>query len=610
MRAVRTRVVETSRADRERIDSGAEPAAHETQRAEAHPARAMQRSAGNSAVGRAVDRLVQRSARGGGEVEEARAASADTVLRRALAGGGMPLEASMRSSMEQQLGHDFSGVRVHTGADADASARAVNARAFTVGQDVVFAEGTFEPSLLAHELGHTLQQPSRRPDGEAVRVEPTGTSLEQAAERGSPRGSTGRLALQRQPELGGAEPESSFTIFVADEARKTDRRFARAEALADAGRIRKTGTLSTDERQLVRAKLRFFEGDAWQIYSDTIRPALIEVTQEEIQMESDDPGSGAAGGPKPKAMPGDAAKRLKMMRGSPEYIDNNIKEVNYFTAELAVIHYQDGSKFELGLTPKWMKPPVVEVDYITPAEQIRTWEDVSGRFGYMNESEMAQAPRTMPYEELLKTYVHDVDFYIEKGTARIIPSRINMLTAPTLCAILRDSLRRWEEQVQMGVQVGLGGTLAMAPYAGAGGLPSGPGVAATSMFAGTAARVALSPTGRKLARELDVLLTSGAAKTLEAEGVQFAGVEVTRQGSVLAVKRFMSRSSTPGQGIGYRMAKEFEDAAAEVGRLTGAKTVTVDVGLVINSGWRTILEGRGYIHILTEGRWVKTIKLE
>ena len=160
-------MVAMSGADRERIDSGGEPAEHETHRVEPHPTLAMQGIAGNSAVARAVDRLLQRSAGSGGEVEQARVAGADTVIRRTLAGGGLPLEGLLRSSMERQLGHDLSRVRLHTGADADASARAVNARAFTVGQDVVFADGAFEPSLLAHELVHTLQQPKGRIDGEA-----------------------------------------------------------------------------------------------------------------------------------------------------------------------------------------------------------------------------------------------------------------------------------------------------------------------------------------------------------------------------------------------------------------------------------------------------------
>jgi hypothetical protein len=66
--------------------------------------------------------------------------------------------------MESRFGRDFSHVRVHTDAKAAASARAVQAQAYTVGSHVVFGEGRFQPSsasgrrLLAHELAHVAQQ--------------------------------------------------------------------------------------------------------------------------------------------------------------------------------------------------------------------------------------------------------------------------------------------------------------------------------------------------------------------------------------------------------------------------------------------------------------------
>ncbi len=66
--------------------------------------------------------------------------------------------------MEPRFGHDFSGVRVHTDSRAAESARAVNAHAYTVGNDIVFAPGKYQPDahsgreLLAHELAHTVQQ--------------------------------------------------------------------------------------------------------------------------------------------------------------------------------------------------------------------------------------------------------------------------------------------------------------------------------------------------------------------------------------------------------------------------------------------------------------------
>ena len=80
---------------------------------------------------------------------------------------GHPLDASTRDFFSQTLGHDFSRVRVHTDHAAADSARAVNAHAYTVGQDVVFGAGQYSPEsefgryLLAHELAHTMQQGSR-----------------------------------------------------------------------------------------------------------------------------------------------------------------------------------------------------------------------------------------------------------------------------------------------------------------------------------------------------------------------------------------------------------------------------------------------------------------
>ncbi|MFZ1810591.1 MAG: DUF4157 domain-containing protein [Candidatus Nitrotoga sp.] len=89
---------------------------------------------------------------------------APTSVDRVLSGSGRPLEPALRQDMEQRFGHDFSQVRVHTGAAAEQSARDVNASAYTVGRDIVFGVGSYAPRseggrrLLAHELTHTLQQ--------------------------------------------------------------------------------------------------------------------------------------------------------------------------------------------------------------------------------------------------------------------------------------------------------------------------------------------------------------------------------------------------------------------------------------------------------------------
>jgi hypothetical protein len=66
--------------------------------------------------------------------------------------------------MEQRFGHDFSRVRVHADGNSATAARALNARAYTVGRDIAFGIGQYAPStrkgkrLVAHELAHVVQQ--------------------------------------------------------------------------------------------------------------------------------------------------------------------------------------------------------------------------------------------------------------------------------------------------------------------------------------------------------------------------------------------------------------------------------------------------------------------
>lgn len=89
--------------------------------------------------------------------------SVDEVLH----SSGQPLDRETRAFMEPRLGHDFSKVRVHTSEKAGASAKAVNALAYTVGQNIVFAPSHYQPKtlpgkqLLAHELSHVVQQSSQ-----------------------------------------------------------------------------------------------------------------------------------------------------------------------------------------------------------------------------------------------------------------------------------------------------------------------------------------------------------------------------------------------------------------------------------------------------------------
>jgi hypothetical protein len=81
-----------------------------------------------------------------------------------LGNGGRPLSDSVRTYFEPRFGTDFGNVRIHTDANAARTAKSINSKAFTKGNDIVFGEGQFSPGttegkqLLAHELTHVIQQ--------------------------------------------------------------------------------------------------------------------------------------------------------------------------------------------------------------------------------------------------------------------------------------------------------------------------------------------------------------------------------------------------------------------------------------------------------------------
>ena len=104
------------------------------------------------------------------------------AIQASLEDGGQPIPASSRIGLEAAFGTDLTSTRVHTGATAASLASGMNARAFTIGDDIAFGHGEFQPgslegdALIAHEVAHVLQQRTS-PDGPAA-----ATNGEEAAE--------------------------------------------------------------------------------------------------------------------------------------------------------------------------------------------------------------------------------------------------------------------------------------------------------------------------------------------------------------------------------------------------------------------------------------------
>lgn len=99
------------------------------------------------------------------EVETGRSlGDAPAGVHEVLRSPGEALDMATRAYFEPRFGRDFGRVRVHSGVAAEQSAQAVNACAYTVGQNIVFGSSMFAPEtqhgrrLLAHELAHVIQQ--------------------------------------------------------------------------------------------------------------------------------------------------------------------------------------------------------------------------------------------------------------------------------------------------------------------------------------------------------------------------------------------------------------------------------------------------------------------
>jgi hypothetical protein len=132
---------------------------------------------------------------------------------------GEPLDTATRGHMEQQLGADFSQVRVHTTPMAEREAERLQARAFTVGHDIAFAPGAYQPDsaegqrLLAHELAHVLQQ-QRGVARQVMRTDDTPAAS--AAAPAPAAASAAPPAAGPAPAAGGAAPREAGEPALGD----------------------------------------------------------------------------------------------------------------------------------------------------------------------------------------------------------------------------------------------------------------------------------------------------------------------------------------------------------------------------------------------------------
>ncbi len=132
------------------------------------------------------EKRLQRKAQNS-ELEARNPSSVPPIVHETLASPGALLDTATRAIMEPRFGHNFANVRVHTDARASESARAVNALAYTVENDIVFGSGQYAPNtlqgqyLIAHELAHVVQQAGTGNLLQPLSLEPINSTAEHEA---------------------------------------------------------------------------------------------------------------------------------------------------------------------------------------------------------------------------------------------------------------------------------------------------------------------------------------------------------------------------------------------------------------------------------------------
>lgn len=128
------------------------------------------------------------------------------------AGGGNKMDSSTQNYMDSRFGADFSEINIHTGAEAVQMNRELNAHAFTVGNDIYFNEGQYNPStisgkhLLAHELTHTIQQKGRNNKVQKLSI----STLSQTS------GNCGQRTVKWDFVLGSAATDDGYLVQQVD----------------------------------------------------------------------------------------------------------------------------------------------------------------------------------------------------------------------------------------------------------------------------------------------------------------------------------------------------------------------------------------------------------
>ena len=304
-----------------------------------------------------------------------------------------------------------------------------------------------------------------------------------------------------------------------------------------------------------------------------------------------------------------ASTPVEQIMADESYFERGITSIEFYSAELAILIYRDGSRIRLGLVPEEIDAPFTAVDYRTARSQhlpVTTTAPSlgTGSIRFIPRGLEAQFPPGFTFGDLPRA-VEDVGrtiTFTHHENGRIVPTEVNALTAPRLCEALREAeaeyVRQFDALAEGAIEIleTLEWIILLASLAGgllAGGARAGAGRTAARGAAGAAGAVATRAES-SLAQFFTRLLGTGAREAITVEGVGFGGVKATLRGTELVVGRTTIVNSSRIAGQGRLIHGAFERAAIQVAREAGARTARVALELVQNPKWAAYLESNGY----------------
>lgn len=536
--------------------------------------------------------------------------AAPVSIERAVRSPGQPIQPAVREFMEDRFGCDFSGVRLHADAAAARSAGEVNARAYTVGNHIVFGAGELQPEsleggrLLAHELAHVVQQSAGAP---AVQRQPRTPDPGGEREAAVAEAETVANITAKQLE---AQSDAEDALKL-DWRRRKEKGYAWQLGRKDRDRLlRVSPNLSRKFQEEISVKLNFFQREAKAAYLRTITPALAGFPEQAVEILNAPPGVGAPVRETTAELSCDAGlrqfplydeayperSRCMDISKDPEYthhyFDNNIQgavgysveettweNVDYGRFHVMLVNYRNGSSeyfvlSEIGdFISSGQTPIVQDHGYLKRANGL-TYPIHKGQLYLI----AALAPRLVAYKNGLKYQVKQLqDLY---QLLQVAGAHASILGAYGLGS------RVWKAAINAFRRTGpatLPGTpLPGRPQPGqiTGAKPPGSAVAAFSDHFSSLLSKPFNQAGTRI----------------KVGGVDFGGVNALVRGRQLVVTYSHIINTGRGPGDGRLMHAALEQGGVQLAKRLGLSSVKVGVFSVQSPHWQSHLQAQGYSH--------------